>query len=479
MGRTAEQEAARKAVRSNAHDSSASELTAKVVERLPDAGSRFVAHAPGRLNVMGGIADYSGALVLMVPLDEHVCVGVQRRDDDKISIESAGGANSGSGEPARIALSEIQGKNGIPIDHRVLREQLADWNKASRCVLGLLVEARRSEMISDFAGGLTVVVGSAADDEGSAGWEAALAAATLVATAQAYEAKLDPQQASQVCQRVQTDWFDWPVGVADAVCALIGEPLTLTQLRCDPCSVAGSLPMPADLALLAVDCGTTQTDARLKYTRVRTAAFMGRALVDRIVQHDGGEQGWWDGYLSRITINDYVDRFRDRIPTKMKGKEFLERFGETGDPLTRIEPGFMYKIRSRTEHHIYEHARASQFVECLSRAIRTGEDRGLAEAGDLMYASHWSYGQRCGLGDVNTDLLVSQIRKHGEGADIFGAKICGRGCGGLVAVLMRATDRAEGALAAAMQDYESKAGEGARLIRGSLPGAMVAGARQP
>ena len=38
----------------------------------------FVARAPGRLDVMGGIADYSGSLVLQLPLAEACHVAVQR-----------------------------------------------------------------------------------------------------------------------------------------------------------------------------------------------------------------------------------------------------------------------------------------------------------------------------------------------------------------------------------------------------------------
>src|SRR3954462_12968445 len=41
-------------------------------------GDIIVAHAPGRLDVMGGIADYSGSLVLQLPLGVATFVGAQR-----------------------------------------------------------------------------------------------------------------------------------------------------------------------------------------------------------------------------------------------------------------------------------------------------------------------------------------------------------------------------------------------------------------
>src|SRR5689334_9314428 len=47
-----------------------------------------VARAPGRLDVMGGIADYSGSLVLQRPIAEATFAAVQRTDDPILHIVS-------------------------------------------------------------------------------------------------------------------------------------------------------------------------------------------------------------------------------------------------------------------------------------------------------------------------------------------------------------------------------------------------------
>lgn len=459
-------------------DWTSSQLVADVLERLEEDSPRFVACAPGYLDVIGGIAEYTGSLVLTTPVNEQVCAGVQRRSDDMISIETAGNAASGDGSPAVISVSQLYGPDGLAIKPPQGLELIGDWDPAAKCVLGMLVEALREGVVSDLSGGLTIVVSTAAFEVGGVLRNSMVAGAALGATARALNIEIDPQKAFEVCRRIENDWLGWPAGVADAVCALLGEPRTLMQLQSDCCSIIGKIHLPDDLALVGIDCGNCQPGAKLKYERVRVAAFMGRSLVDRIIKYDGGNHSWWDGCLSRVSVNDYVERFRDRIPTKMKGKEFLDRFGETGDPLTRIEPRVQYRIRSRTEHHIYEHARACQFAEFLSRGIRTGSAEVFVEAGELMYASHWSYGQRCGLGDVRTDFLVSSIRRHGVDAGLYGAKISGRGCGGVVAVLLRDTDSAWSAVEETLQAYQSKLGHEAQLLRGSTPGVLVAGARQ-
>src|SRR5690348_2863762 len=65
---------------------------------LFDAGRElFVTRAPGRLDVMGGIADYSGSLVLELPIAEATLVALQRSEDSLLRIVSlTPGANSSS-----------------------------------------------------------------------------------------------------------------------------------------------------------------------------------------------------------------------------------------------------------------------------------------------------------------------------------------------------------------------------------------------
>src|SRR4029434_8034565 len=59
--------------------------------RLFERGASVsIARAPGRLDVMGGIADYSGSLVLERPLGEATWAAVQRIDRPVLEIVSLG-----------------------------------------------------------------------------------------------------------------------------------------------------------------------------------------------------------------------------------------------------------------------------------------------------------------------------------------------------------------------------------------------------
>ena len=445
------------------------------LDLLSNGAPRLVARAPRRLDVIGGLSDYAGASVLFTPLEGHDCVAVQLRNDGRLSIVSS---ERDGKTPTIIALTDL-GEGGRPIPAERAADLLSDeLSRSVHCVLGVVVEMVRAGMIANLGDGLSVAVATSPDPGPTTHEEgASVAAATLVSTAAALGTPLDPLTAAGVCQTVQNQWLDSPVGVSEALCALLGETGTLSNMRCAPISQTDSLRLPDSPALIGMDCGVIHPDAAQKYKLVRTAAFMGRSLIDRIIRHDQLKELAWDGHLASITIDDYVGKFRDRIPTKMKGGEFLQRFGDTDDPLTCIDPNVLYKIRSRTEHHIYEHWRAQQYFDYLCRAVRDGDDGALAEAGELMYASHWSYGQRCGLGSIETDLLVNLIRRPGE-ADIFGAKVTGRGCGGVVAVLTRGTDRADAALEVAAEKYSKQTGRTVSFHRGSTPGALITGAAQ-
>src|SRR5579871_992215 len=50
------------------------------------------ARAPGRLDVMGGIADYSGATVLEMPLALGALAAAQRSEDDLLTVRTDGPA---------------------------------------------------------------------------------------------------------------------------------------------------------------------------------------------------------------------------------------------------------------------------------------------------------------------------------------------------------------------------------------------------
>src|SRR5687768_10113192 len=72
-------------------------------------GSLVLARAPGRLDVMGGFADYSGSLTLELPIREAAFVAVQEVDRPLVRVVSSGfGPEASPEREAAFPLEELR-----------------------------------------------------------------------------------------------------------------------------------------------------------------------------------------------------------------------------------------------------------------------------------------------------------------------------------------------------------------------------------
>src|SRR5579862_9546195 len=74
----------------------------------PIAGAR----APGRLDVMGGVADYSGSMVLEMPIAEAACVAWQWRSDRKLNIRSMAQQSGFQHSSVSLSLDDLLQPDG-------------------------------------------------------------------------------------------------------------------------------------------------------------------------------------------------------------------------------------------------------------------------------------------------------------------------------------------------------------------------------
>ena len=81
----------------------------------------IVTRAPWRLDVMGGIADYSGSLVLQLPIREGILVALQPDDERRIKIVSLGReADQRQTRVCEMRLEDFE-QDGRPIDYAAAR----------------------------------------------------------------------------------------------------------------------------------------------------------------------------------------------------------------------------------------------------------------------------------------------------------------------------------------------------------------------
>jgi galactokinase len=434
---------------------------------------RVAARAPGRLDCMGGMADFSGTLALQMPIERAVYVAAGHRSDQKVHVQSIGWNHTPDLE---WPLSVFYQSDGQFVTASALAKlfESCPW---VRHVAGVLLAFLESGDIPHFAGGVTLVLQSEVPCAAGLGASAAIQVAVAIAMAALFEVELDAQQLARVCRSSDLNVVGTEPGLVDHLTCLLGESDSLLQIRSQPDDVLGTLSMPKDVIFAGVDADLRLPLCDQRYADNRTASLMGRFLIEKILKASGAVGDPTGGYLANIAPNEYVDRFRDQLPVKMRGKEFLAHVPASDDLDVTVQPDQIYKIRSRTEHHIYENDRAHRFMERLSRVRRTGERDALVEAGDLMYASHWSYSQRCGMGSIETDILVNAIRERGPVRGLYGAKVTGKGCGGTVAVLMNGSPQARAALNEACDAYAAKTARVPCVLIGSSAGAIRFGTR--
>ncbi len=436
------------------------ELAASLLLRIGSGGTRYIARAPGRLDVFGGISDYAGSLALMMPLTRHAVAALRPTDDGMLRVTSA------EGPEVSLSWAKLQAMAKDPHGGELLCKKLTEIKATPDCLvaIGTVLECVRAGWLTTESTGFKLAVGTNLSSVSDSGESAATAAATLATLLRWARKELSGVEAVRLVQTVETRWLGRPVGVSDAMCALEADACLLSQMHTIGRHVAGMLAVPKDYAFIAIDTGVKRDPDLTKYGVVRTATQMGVYLIGRIIEYENSNGSHWEGWLAQLSSSEFTKRFRDRLPTKMKGSEFLKLFGDLSDPLVKIEPSFVYRVRSRTEHHVHECSRAVQFAQALARADRTEHDVALLEAGDSMYASHWSYGQRCGLGCVESDLMVKLLRDQGPAFDVIGAKLTGRGAGGVVMVLVRDTERARATVARSTEIYQNKTGIEPALI---------------
>jgi galactokinase len=441
-------------------------------------GSVFVARAPGRLDVMGGIADYSGALVLQWPIREATRVALLPWSERHLSITSLG--RGGVERHCDVPLDLVADAHRPYDDVRAWfgGDPARHW---AAYVAGVFHVLAREHGVH-FGSGAAILIDSDVPEGKGVSSSAAIEAATMEAVVAAWRTPIEPRMRAVRCQQVENLIVGAPCGVMDQMASICGEAGSLMALLCQPAEFQGSVRLPDGLAVWGIDSGIRHAVTGADYGAVRVGAFMGYRILAGLAGlrvTPGQRQGHvliddprWGGYLANVG-GEVFRRFEPDIPEALDGDAFLARYDGTTDPVTRVDPARRYAIRVPTAHPIYEHERVTDWESVLTAWPSAAAASDTARLGALMYESHASY-SACGLGSDGTDRLVSLARAAGLAHGIYGAKITGGGSGGTVAIL---GDAAAGDMVRAIaREYAGETGHDAYVFEGTSPGAARIGA---
>ncbi|MBD3321728.1 MAG: GHMP kinase [Chitinivibrionales bacterium] len=435
----------------------------------------FCARAPARLDLMGGIADYSGSLTLELPLMHATYASVQYDERKLLTLMSTAARDIDSDDTVVVPLTAITkarpGSLYNSLRDLVTNNPRTAWAAYVAGVPAVLATEKNVE----FKHGLRILVHSFVPPASGISSSAALEVAVMNAVAAHMGIELDGKECAVLCQKVENHVVGAPCGIMDQMTSACGEQDKLLALLCQPAALQPLLDIPVSYEIWGINSGIRHAVSGADYGSVRTGAFMGYRMCAEtagfpIKKCGNGmveiDDTIWNGYLANITPAQWESHYRESVPEQISGADFLKTCDGITDPVSVIDPQKHYAVRNPTAHPIHEHFRVSAFRKLMEDASQD-PDTGIL-LGEYMYQSHASY-SACGLGSDGTDLIVDLVRERGPKLGLYGAKITGGGSGGTVAVLAEKGRRRE--LENIVADYEEKSGRDALVIGGSSPGA--------
>jgi L-arabinokinase len=388
----------------------------------------IVSRAPGRLDVMGGIADYSGSFVLEFPIAEATFVAIQLNAERTLNIVTL------LDEEARhssftMPLSVFDG----PLEYEAARRffQRDGGSCWPAYVAGVFLVLMRERKVN-FESGANILISSRVPLGKGVSSSAALEVAVMQAVTAAFDISIDGRDKALLCQKVENLVVGAPCGVMDQMTAVFGERDRLLLLLCQPAEIKRMITLPRQLMLWGIDSGIRHSVGGADYGSVRASTFTGLQMISDL-------KGAKIDYLANISPAEFENEYLFKLPQS---------------------------VRMPTAHPIYENVRVQRFVDLLDQCA------GFDELGELMYESHRSY-TAVGLNSEGTDLLVELVRREGRGAGLFGAKITGGGSGGTVVVLGDVNSRA--AIERVVASYAKQTGHQPYIFNGSSSGSLAFG----
>jgi L-arabinokinase len=364
---------------------------------------KAVGIASGRLDFLGGVADYSGSLVLEMPLSLTTRVGIAARAEPGFAFTSAQLGNHLVRR--KSAAAELPGWVRYPYGCLLYFSSATGWRPKT---------------------GLTFAVDSTVPLGMGVSSSAAIEVATLRALENFSGRRLKPVALAHLAQAVENKFVGAPCGLMDQLTSACGTRGALLPILCRPDILRKSVRFPAGVIAVGWPSGVKHAVSASPYATARAAAFMGKRIIEQAT-------GRRLKYVSEVTPAELAALPAEALPRAIAGREFVRRWKQVDDPLSAIVPGRKYPVRAATSFPIEENARAAQAVTLLrGHAARFERCKAL---GELLYASHAGY-SAMGLGCPETDEMVTAIRALGPKKGFYGARVSGGGSGGTVVVLL-------------------------------------------
>jgi L-arabinokinase len=439
-----------------------------------NSGEIYVTRVPARLDVMGGISDYSGSNVCEGVLGRGMVIALQPRTDRTLRIRTMPADKKSLPVETRIPLDYFDmGEGFVPYDHvRDLcrSNPLSSW---AAYIGGSIFTLLKEESIH-LPFGFSLLLLSGVPMNVGIGSSASTEIATLYCLQNYMDLKIPESRLAQLGQLAENLVVGAPCGIMDQIAVTSGRQGRLTHILCRPGSVMGEVEIPPGTAFTGINSMVKHSVGGTEYGDVRIGAFIGKRIINR-VRSRSGKTGI--DYLTELSIESFEQNYKDALPDAVVGSEFLVEYKSHGDPVTEIQLDAKYRVLGPAQHPIYENQRVLDFMEHLRAAKNNKDEDHLIAAGECMYGSHESYRDNCLLSVPEVDFLVEAVRSRGPEKGLYGAKITGGGSGGTVAVFGK-KEALSREIPSIAREYKRLTGLDPDIFEGSSPGAIEFGAFQ-
>lgn len=387
------------------------------------SGVWYEGRSPGRLDVLGGVAEFSGSLVLHMPTRPETVVRVRELDPPEIRIRFLGRDDALLSLEAWVQILRTS-HTGKEISRALQLRGLPSWMQEPMACLWVLAVDKGWIPHK----GLEFEIAMEVPSNGGLGSRVSLEVAALRALEALSGISLEGTERAGLVHKASAEFVGVPCCLADPLACDQGQRGFLIPILCRPGLVQRQVPIPQGLLIVGWPCGVKHAIAADPPVRVRTAASMGRTLMERAT-------GRTVVCTSDFTPMEYREH-QDHLPVAIKGEEYLDAWGVSDSSASRVDPETVYPVRAATQFAIEENDRAARAVASLQRYHLEKDESLLWETGGHLYASHAAYGAM-GLGCAETDLMVDYLQQMPLSRGIYGARVSGTGLGGAVVVMLK------------------------------------------
>ncbi len=236
------------------------------------APAALVAHAPGRVNLIGDHTDYNGGFVLPMAIDRATWIALRARPDRRVVCYSEG----------------FQQTLEFDLDHL---ERGRGWGEYVKGVAWALEESGRR--LQGWEGAVAGDVPIGAGLSSSASLELAAAAAFI----QVADLRWDPVEMARLAQRAENEWVGMNCGIMDQITAAAGRAGHALLIDCRSTETS-PVPLPSGVVAMVMDTATRRDLVDSAYNQRRAqceagARFFGVPMLrdlteERLVAEGGG-----------------------------------------------------------------------------------------------------------------------------------------------------------------------------------------------